>query len=400
MRQREEGKASLRTVAGRRAAVYYRAIDSNGSPSELRSRPTALPGGLSRRFVVLALALLLFGGSLLLYAPCVGFGFVGHDFSAGQHSIPDLPPNVALPLGAADIAVIVVTLLGSACLLWLALGRRKDLGFFVFAFFVFMAPYAKLEYMGLRVADRYAYPSSLCIVALLVGAGLEAWRSRRRLLRAAAALLFALLVLVAGHNLWAGRAHRQAFRDARAFWEYELGRARPSMLAFESSAKTALAEAAAAKTGSPERKQAVLRVARLAVRGLRYYQSLPWRPAAGYFSRERAHAAGLYTALGLAAGLVGHPLEEQLGYHHSAYELTPNPHTALMVAQTMLDMARREPPNEALARDSLFYFGRYLREAKSDPLLGRGLPELLRRYTGAFPGLSDEVARVARESLR
>ena len=100
-------------------------------------------------------------------------------------------------------------------------------------------------------------------------------------------------MLEGGYNLAAGRAHQPAFHDARAFWDYELGRAEPSLLAFESGAKTALGEAAAVPPGSPERAQAVERVARVAGQGLRTYASLPWQPAAGYFSRERAHAAGI-----------------------------------------------------------------------------------------------------------
>jgi len=325
---------------------------------------------------------------------------VGHLFSAGQLSISYLRPSVALPLTAAEIAIILATVLGSVGLLWIALRRRKDLAFFALAFFIFMLPYFNIEYIGIWVADRYAYLSSLCVLAILVGAGLAAWRSPRPALRRCAGAFLALLVLVGGYNLAAGRAHQPAFHDARAFWDYELGRAEPSLLAFESGAKTALGEAAAVPPGSPERAQAVERVARVAEWGLRTFASLPWQPAAGYFSRERAHAAGLYTSLGLAAALAGRAPEEQLRYHRAAYQMMPSQHTALMLAQVLLDMARRDPPSEGLARESLHYFGLYLREAKSDPLRRRGLPNLLHQYTDAFPGLSAEVARVGEESLR
>ena len=78
----------------------------------------------------------------------------------------------------------------------------------------------------------------------------------------------------------------------------------------------------------------------------------------------------------------------------------PNPQTALMLAQTLLDMARREPRGESLARESLHFFGLYLREAKSDPLAQRGLRGLLGQYTEAFPALAGEVDRVAAETLQ
>jgi hypothetical protein len=39
------------------------------------------PGGLSRRFVAIVVGIVLAGGSLLLYAPALGFGFIGYDES-------------------------------------------------------------------------------------------------------------------------------------------------------------------------------------------------------------------------------------------------------------------------------------------------------------------------------
>ena len=338
--------------------------------------------------------------TMALFVPLSLGCTVGHLFSTGQHAIAYLRPNVALPFTTSEIATLLATGLGSCGALWLALRWRKDLAFFVLAFFVFMLPYFNVEYIGIWVADRYAYLSSLCVLALLVAVLLDAWRDRRPLVRRAAVPLGALLLWFGGSNLVAGQAHQSAFRDARTFWDYELSRAQPSLLAYESYAKTALGEAAAAEPDDPGRTQAIARARHAAELGLRYYQSLPWQPRTGYFSRELAHAAGLYTSLGLGAGLAGRAIEERLQYHRMAYQMMPTSYTSLMVAQALLDLARREPAREALARESLHYFGRYLREAKSDPLRRQGLPSLLHQYTDAFPGLQDEVKRVAEESLR
>jgi hypothetical protein len=321
-------------------------------------------------------------------------------FSPGQFSIFYLRPNVMLPLRGADIVTLLATLGGSAALLWLALFRRKDVAFFVLAFFLFMAPYANVEYIGIWGADRYAYLSSWCVVALLVAIFLAAWRGPRSLARGAALVLLVGLALVAGHNVAAARVRQNAFRDARTFWDHELARPEPSFLVYESAAKTALAEAAAAAPGSPARTAAVARAVAVAERGLRAYESLPWQAAPGYFHRERTHAAGLHTAMGLAAMLAGRPPEERLRYHRMAYRTAANQHTALMLAQVLFDLAKSDPPREEVARESLRYFALYLREAKSDPLHRPGLPGLLRQYTDAFPGLADEVARVAEQSLR
>ena len=325
---------------------------------------------------------------------------VGHIAWFAGHSISYLRPNVALPLTATEAASIVAMVLGSGLALWATLRYRKDLAFFVLAFFLFMLPYFNLEYIGIWVADRYAYLSSFCVVALFSALAIDGWRSRRVWGRRLSAILLLAMAVLGGLGLVAGRTHQQAFRDARAFWSYELGLAQPSMLAFESYAKTYLGDAASAEPESQERRLALDHVSRAAEEGIRYYRTLPWQPAPGYFSRERAHVAGLYSALGHAATLAGNPLELRLGYFRQAYQIMPNQQTALMLAQVLFDMARRDPPSEDLARESLNYFRQYLRHASSDPLRRRGLGGLLGQYTDAFPALASDVNRIAEESLK
>jgi hypothetical protein len=325
---------------------------------------------------------------------------LAHMGSAAEHSISYLRPNVALPLTAAEVGIIVVTGAGSVILLAAVLRFRKDLGFYAFAFFIFMLPYFNVEYIGFWVADRYAYLSSFCVMALLAALALEAWRSPRSYLRRLSLAAFLALACFAGYGVAAGRAHQMAFRDAHAFWAYERSRPQPSLLAFESLGKTFLEDAARAEPGSPARQQALEEVNRIAQEGIRYYQSLPWKPAPGYFSRELAHTAGLYSMLGHAAALAGGPTEQRLAFHRAAYQLMPSRLTALMLAQSLLDLAKREPRNEPLARDSLGYFEKYLRDASHDPLRRPGLRGLLREYSDSFPGLADDVKRIAEETLR
>ncbi len=338
--------------------------------------------------------------TLALLVPLSLARTLGHIAWAAEHSISYLRPNVALPLLSGEIASIVVMGLGSAAALWVTLRYRKDLAFFVLGFFLFMLPYCNVEYIGIWVADRYAYLSSFCVVALLSALAIEGWRSRQAWARGLGAGLFLTLAVLAGLGLVAGRKHQQAFRDPHAFWSYEIARAQPSLLAFESYAKTALGDAAASEPGSPERRQAIERVSRTAESGIRYYHTLPWRPAPGYFSRERTHLAGLYSTLGHAATLSEKPLEDRLGYFQQAYRVMPNGQTALMLAQVLLDMARRDPPSERLARYSLRFFDRYLRQASSDPLHRQGLVRLLDQYTDAFPALASEVRRISEEILK
>jgi hypothetical protein len=330
----------------------------------------------------------------------LGLGYtLGHLFSVGDLAISYLRPNVALPLLPREIVIILAVVAGTTSCLWLVLRRRRDLAFFVLAFLFFMLPYVNVEYIGIWVADRYAYLSSFCVIALLVATVLGAWRSQFVMIRRLAVLGVASLVVLGGRNLVAGQEHQRAFKGPRSFWEHEIHRTQPSLLAFDSFVKTAISVAAAAKPGSPERADALTRARRGAEEGLRYYRSLPWKPSGRYFSREKAHAADMLTSLGLAVSLAGGTPEERLVYHRSAYEMMPSGETALMLAQALFDLAREGTGDEHAARRSLHYFGEYLQEAKRDPLRRSGLPRLLGQYADAFPGLSKEVERVAREKL-
>jgi hypothetical protein len=317
---------------------------------------------------------------------------------AAEHSISYLRPNVALPLLPGEIAAIVAMVIGSTATLWAVLRYRKDLAFFVLAFFLFMLPYFNVEYTGIWVADRYAYLSSFCVVALLSALAIEGWRSRQRWNRRLGALLVFAMVLLAGLGLAAGQTHQQSFRDANSFWSYELDRPQPSMLAFESFAKTMLQNAASAEPGSRERSLNLLTEA--SMRGIRTFASLPWQAAPGYFIRDRAHLAGLYLMLGLAATLDNKPLELRLSLYRQAYQIMPNKQTCRFLAQVLLDMSLRAPLSEPLARESLVFFRQYLRDASKDPLRRPGLRGLLGQYSDSFPGLASEVNQLAEEIPR
>lgn len=338
--------------------------------------------------------------TLALLVPLSLARTLDHIALAAEHSISYLRPNVALPLLPGEIAAILAVVIGSTAALWATVRYRKDLAFFVVAFFLFMAPYFNVEYIGIWVADRYAYLSSFCVVALVCALALEGWRSRHRWNRRLGAMVLTAAILLAAKGLAAGRAHQHAFQDAEAFWTYELGRPQPSMLAYESFAKTMLQNAASAEPGSPEQARSIDRLMEAAQRGIGYFATQPWQPAPGYFMRERAHLAGLYSTLGLAATLAGKPLEQRLGLYKQAYQIMPNKQTSLLVAQALFDMSRRDPPSETLARESLFFFHQYLRKASSDPLHRRGLAGLLGQYSDAFPGLADEVNHIAAEIPR
>lgn len=335
--------------------------------------------------------------TLALFVPQSLAKTLAHIAWPGEHAISYLRPNVGLPLATADIASIAGFALGSVAAVVVCLRYRKDLAFFVLGFFCFMVPYFNLEYIGIWVADRYAYLSSFCVVALVTALIQTGLRAHLRWAKAVAALASAGVLGLSGVGLVYGVEHQRAFHDARTFWDHELARKQPSMLAFESAAKTALAEAAAAEPGSSTRTRAIAEIGRVARRGIAYYAAQPWQPAPGYFSREKAHLAGLYSALGLAATLAGGDLHERHGYFQRAYDIMPSKQSALLLAQVLLDMARSDPRDERLARASLGYFKKYVDEAKNDPLVARGLPSLLAQYSDGFPALTPEVRQISQD---
>ena len=323
-----------------------------------------------------------------------------HMALAAEHSISYLRPNVALPLLPGEIAAILAVVIGSTATLWATVRYRKDLAFFVLAFFLFMLPYFNVEYIGIWVADRYAYLSSFCVVALFSALAIEGWRGRQGWNRPLGALVIFAMVLLAGVGLIQGRSHQQSFRDAHSFWSYELGRPQPSMEVFDSFAKTMLRSAASAEPSSPDRERWLNLLTEASMRGIRTFATLPWQTAPGYFIRDRASLAGLYLTLGLAATLVNKPLEQRLGLYRQAYQIMPNKQTSLLLAQVLLDLSRRDPLNEPLARESLGFFRQYLRDASHDPVRRPGLLGLLGQYRDSFPGLAGEVNQIEEEISR
>jgi hypothetical protein len=316
---------------------------------------------------------------------------VEHVFFAAQHSISYLRPNVALPTSRADVFMALAVVASISALFTFAVRRRKDLLFFLVAFIFWLLPYANVEYVGIWVADRYAYLASACIVAFLVKIAIEVLARARRGRNVAAVALAAAGLLWASYGVANGQIHERAFRDARALWSYELALADPSMLSYAALAKSLLQEAES--TADPAmRRLRLADVGIVARAGLARYRALTWLPARGYFIAARTEYAELYTALGRAAGLAGAAPERRIQYLRRAYEIYPAASTALLLAQELFELAL--PANEELARESLSFCQAYAEKSWSDPDKHAAVRAIFGNYLRHFPVLASDVQSI------
>jgi hypothetical protein len=329
--------------------------------------------------------------NLAVFVPLSIGRTLAHLFSATAHSISYLRPNVALPLSAADLGMVVAVVAMAALLLWLCLSRRKDLLFFVLAFGFWLLPYFNIEYVGIWVADRYAYLAALAVVALLVKLALEAIASAGPARRVATVAAVGLAGLWASYGVLMGRAHARAFRDPHALWSYEAARPEPSILAYNGLAKSIIA--AAEIEQDAVRRRVLLDQMRCVVHeGLRRYRSLAWQPAPGYFIAARTEVAGLYVLLGRAAALTGAPAERRIAYLRRAYDIYPAGDTALLLAKEIFDRAL--PADVQGARESLRFCADWASAGWHDPRQHRGIVATFGNYTRQFPALAVEVKAV------
>jgi hypothetical protein len=332
--------------------------------------------------------------TLAVFVPLSIGRTVEHLFSSAEHSISYLRPNVALPLSSADVLVTLAVVVVSIAAIVLTVWRRKDLLFFVAAFFCWLAPYFNVEYIGIWVADRYAYLASIAVVAVLVRLTLDVLARARGLRRSLTVGAGAAALLWASYGVVTGREHQAAFHDQRSLWSYEAALPEPSILAFSGLTNACLREAES--TSDPVLRRRLLGEIRTVFRsGVKRYRALPWLPARGYFIAARTEYAGLYGTLARAAKLAGASPELRVRYLRRSFEIYPGGPTALLLAQELFDLAL--PADMKLARESLEYCQLYAEKSWQDPKMREGIKAVFGNYLRAFPALTEEVRMIVGE---
>lgn len=299
-------------------------------------------------------------------------------------------PSTAIALSAAELIssrFIAVGLLGfSALLAW----RRRDLLFYWLAAWGLMTTYLNLVYIGIWVADRYLYLSSLFVVALLAILFVELLASRAVLLRAVAV---GMVVGVLAVNAVQVVTHQRVWGSNEALWRYEVSRSEPSMLAFHALGRELLNQAE--REPDRQRREALLAQAdRTLDEGQARFAAYHFQPSP-YFTNERYFAAKLLYLRGRSLEVRGAPPTERAAAFQRAAAADPaNPATAVGLARSLFDLALKDegPGREELLRRSLRAFAGYAAWATHDPVLVPAASKMLEDNYARFPGLAQEVA--------
>ena len=323
---------------------------------------------------------------------------LAHIFSASEHSISYLRPNVAIRPTSGELVLAFATLTGLLALVVVLLRYRRDLAFYPIAFLLFMLPYFNVTYIGIWAADRYAYLASFCVAALIAVPVVSGLWSPRILFRRLGLAGFAMVGLLGSYQ-----NRRRAPPPGR------LPRSRGAVDVREEPASSIhsglrelrqghVAQGAARTTRVSPPVPGVCRAT--AREGVQYYRSIAWKPTPGYVGRERIQLASLFSVLGLATELGGGSLEQQLELCRAAFQIAPADYPTATLASVLLAIAKREPRDLKMAHESLRHFHDHVRYASRDRLQVASLRAQLREYSALFPALSAEVAAIEQESLR
>jgi hypothetical protein len=340
--------------------------------------------------------------ALVRFIPLTIGLYVASLFSSASHSIAYLFPHEAIPLSPGEQAAAMVLGVALVALLIWAARRRRDLLFWSLAFLGLMLPYFNILVVILWRADRYVYLGSLCLLAILVQLLLDLLRL---LERRGARLALPALALAGGGAVWVvvaalvTLAREPAFRDNQALWRYEVSLPRPSVVAFQALAKALIGRAAAER--DPARRAPLLDEAdEVATAGLRYYESIPWRPAPGTHLAPQLDYANLHVQLGRVAALRGEPLPAQIAHYRQSYEVAPTSANTLLLAEALFDQAAATR-DEEVARQSLRYYGEYIGNARLDLTRREHLDRVLQtQYLRVFPALASAIETIRRTYLR
>lgn len=143
---------------------------------------------------------------------------------------PALSPNYPLWHVAAAFGTVVAIILTGIYFFV----RRKDIFPFYAAFFALMVPYINLVFMGIWVADRYVYFSSICILTIAILMAETILRSTSRTIVRVS--IMAVICIIAISNLVQKFSYEPKWHDAETLWQYHVSLPHPSPHSYENLA--------------------------------------------------------------------------------------------------------------------------------------------------------------------
>jgi hypothetical protein len=318
---------------------------------------------------------------LALYLKLIFFPF--------QHSIAYDWPTIHQPLTQVQILLSVAILVTIVCVSVFLFKQRKQLFFYLTVFFLLMIPYFNFQYIGIWVANRYAYLSSFALLGLFMTPLADWARRRTPPVRAALILLWVGYVAL---NATQCVSYQSAWKDNPSLWKYETNLKNPPLISFASLADAYLR--AAEETPDPNARAALYRESEKALQdGIDRFQRSGIRSTTPQLFKY-------YYVWTLLAEARGESLQKQLSYAEQAYRLSPKkPLVLRKMAAIYFGMATRAAhpaEQERLAAQSLEYFEKYLRVLDKDPaLVKQNMLILDQEYGKKFPFLKDKIAVAA-----
>lgn len=301
-------------------------------------------------------------------------------------------PTIHLPTSAFHVFLSVAAAASLIATAVFLARRRKDLLFHLLAFLALMIPYLNILYIGIWVANRYVYFSSL-FVLLLAADGVRAGMRRFAVPhRAVWGVGLAIFAIYGAQTI----RYEGAWRNDLALWQYETTRGNPSILAWASMASAYIREAEE-KSLEPEERERLYRKADDALdRGVAVFRGRHYRETA-------PHPFRLFYLRGFLADLRNAPLGERLADYRAAHRLRPDqPEVLRKLAETTFRLAQAVPEEterRALARESLGYVSAWLPAIRRDSTQWPFAERILALYAERFPFLADRIAPL-RQTLK
>jgi hypothetical protein len=326
------------------------------------------------------------------FAPLSIGQYLKQTFWSSQHSLYYRWPHVEIPLTTGEIVASVVIALGLGAFTLFCVNKRKDLAFYLLAFYACLLPYLNLIYVGIWRADRYAYLSSFCLLAIGVIVALQLYRRRGAAGRYLIAGLAIAMVLNFSIKNWRQQA---VWTSNQSLWQYEAHRDEPSLLSIQELAKHWIQQAGA--SSDPDEVRALTSSARREIaRGFEREASLG-RVRAPYATSEQLQLSHLHYLFGRLDMLEHAPLESQIRHFEASHVIAPDPTNTLMLAGAYFDLAADAPvpEQEVLLHRSLDFFIEHVGYTRSDPVrYAKNMTLLSRNYEANYPFLQERIQQM------
>ncbi len=326
------------------------------------------------------------------FAPLSIGQYLKQTFWSSQHSLYYRWPHVEIPLTTGETLAALMIALGLCAFTLYCMTKRKDLAFYLLAFYACLLPYLNVIYVGIWRADRYVYLSSFCLLAIAVSLALQLYERRGRPGRYAIAGLAMAMVLNLSIKNW---QQQTVWTDNESLWKYEAYRDEPSLLSIQELAKHWIQQAGMAS--DPKQLRALASAARHEIaRGFEREASLG-RVRAPYATSEQLQLAHLHYLFGRLDMLEKAPLESQIRHFEASHVIAPDPTNTLMLAGAYFDLAAGAPSRkqEALVHRSLDFFLEHVAYSKSDPVrYARNMRLLSQNYEANYPFLQERIQQL------